>query len=92
MPSATVKGVKPLRVGCAGRKVQEEPMGSPEQLREMGPEKPKPGPGVSRMLVVPGPLPEIVTFPGLTEIRKSGLPTTMVAAPEVEPTKFRSPE
>jgi hypothetical protein len=92
MLSATVKGVKPSRVGCAGRKVQEEPIGSPEQLREMGPKKPKPGPGVSRTLVEPGALPKIITFPGFTEIRKSGLPTTIVAAPEVEPTKFASPE
>ena len=92
MLSATVKGVKPSSVGCAGRKVQEELIGSPEQLREMGPEKPKPAAGVSKTLVVPGPVPEIVTFPGFTEIRKSGLPTTIVAAPEVEPMKFGSPE
>jgi hypothetical protein len=92
MLSAICTGVSPSRLGCAGRNVHEEPRGSPEQLSDTAPMKPRPGPGVSRRLVVPGPLPEIDTFPGLAEIRKSGLPTTIVAAPEVEPTKFGSPE
>jgi len=92
MLRATCKGVNPSRLGCAGRNVHEEPRGSPEQLSDTAPTKPRPGPGVNRRFVVPGPLPEIVTFPGLAESRKSGSPTTIVAALEVEPTKFGSPE
>src|SRR5579872_1734713 len=90
--SATVKGVKPSRLGCAGKKVHEEPIGSPEHPSVTAPTKPKPGPGVNKRFEEPGTEPEMVTFPGFAEILKSGLPTVRVAAPEVEPRKFASPE
>jgi hypothetical protein len=64
----TVEGVKPSRLAIAGWKVHVDPKGSPEQLSETAPAKPKPGPGVSRRFVAPGPDPEIVTFPGFAEI------------------------
>ena len=66
--SATVNGVEPSSMGCAGWKLQEDPVGSPEQLSVTAPVNPKPGPGVSRMLVEPPPVPEMVTFPGFAEI------------------------
>jgi hypothetical protein len=68
MLSTTVKGVAPLRLGCAGENVQADPTGSPEQLRETAPTNPKPGPGVSKTFVVPGAVPVITMFPGLTAI------------------------
>jgi len=92
MLSATVTGVSPSRFGVAGRKVQLDPRGSPEQLRLTSPTKPSPGAGVSKTLAVPGAAPEMMTFPGFTLSRKSGLPTVKVAAAEVELRKFASPE
>ena len=88
----TVNGVNPSRLGCAGRNVQVDPVGSPEQLNVRAPEKPNPGSGVSKRFVTPGPDPEMTTFPGLAAISKLGLPTINVAAPEVELTKLESPE
>jgi len=68
MLRATLTGVDPLRLGCAGVNVQAEPVGRPVQLSVTTPKKPRPAPGVSKTLVVPGFEPLIVTFPGFTEI------------------------
>ena len=85
-------GVKPLSFNCAGCKLQVAPAGRPAQVNETVPAKPKPGPGLTRSVVVPGVEAEAVTFPGLTAIWKSGLPMNTVLAGDVEPLKFASPE
>jgi hypothetical protein len=92
MVTLALAGEEPWRVSCEGCTLQVVPEGRPEQVKETVPEKPRPGPGLTRSVVVPGAEAETVTFPGLTAIWKSGLPIKRMLGGDVEPLKFASPE
>ena len=84
-------GVKPSRISCEGCTLHVAGVDKPEQAKETDPENPRPGPGVTRSVVVPAVEAEAVTFPGLTAIWKSGLPIKSLRGSEVEAVKLASP-